>query len=486
MIRTRLALWNAATLAVVLTLLGLILFATTRAGLYGAVDADLGRRADFLRGDWSHVPPHGHWGHDHHGDRLEDRREPPNGTGIDPELSRRVAFDAFLAHPRLRRLDETGPWNGETPWEPNAMALSLGGRQEIVDTVVEGRRVRVLSFPILQGGRLVAAAQFAAPLDAADAATAHMAQAMLVMLPVALIATSITGVGLTRRALQPVAQIAASAERIEAASLSERLPELGRDEFSDLARVFNAMLDRVEGSYRKLEETLQAQRRFVADASHELKTPLATIKTRLGVALRKEQTPERYVEHLAAIRGASNAMSSIVGDLLFLARSDEGRLLGAVHDVPLASLADEAASLVAGLHERSIECHVEEDLTVRGDEASLSRVLINLLDNAARYTPEGGRIEIEGHREDGRAVLRVCDTGLGIPSEDVPRVFDRFYRVAAARDRESGGTGLGLPIVKSIVRAHGGEVSLESELGRGTTVTVVLPAPLSAGAPNRS
>ena len=377
--------------------------------------------------------------------------------------------------PRVLRADEVGAQDDERPWDVAAMARALKGRRESLDGVVEGHRVRILSFPLVENGVVVAGGQFAAPLAAADAATERLARAMLLLLPVALAVTSIMGFGLTRRALRPVAQIAASAGRIEASNLSERLPKMGKDEFAELARVFNAMLDRVEGSYRNLEAAYDSQRRFIADASHELKTPLATIKTRLGVALRKDQAPERYVEHLGAIRNASDAMSSIVGDLLLLARSDEGGLLGSVRDVPLASLAEEAASVVAGLHGRPIESHVEEDLAIQGDEASLSRVLVNLLDNAARHTPSGGTVEIDGRRENGHVVLQVRDTGVGILAEDVPRVFERFYRVAAARDRVSGGTGLGLAIVRSIVRAHGGQVSLESEFGRGTTVTVVLP-----------
>ncbi len=476
MIRTRLTLWNAFALAIVLTGLGMVLFASTRASLYRAVDDDLSGRARFLTASWQEFPWHDHHGHDHRREPFGDeRRELASIPGVDPVQSRRVAFDAFISHPRVVHLDEVGSTEEDPPWNAGAIARSLKGKRESLDSVIDGHRVRILSFPLFSGGKVVAAGQFAVPLDAADAAMAHLGSAMLIMLPVALIATSITGVWLTRRALRPVGQIAASAGRIEENNLSERLPANGKDEFAELARVFNSMLDRVEGSFRRLEEAYDAQRRFIADASHELKTPLSTIKTRLGVALRKEQTPERYVEHLTAIRGASNSMSSIVSDLLLLARSDEGKLLGSVHDIPLASLADEAASVVADVHGRTIESHVDEGLVVEGDEASVSRVLVNLLDNAARHTPPGGSVEIDGHQEEGSVVLRICDTGVGIPPEDVSRVFERFYRVAAARDRESGGTGLGLAIVRSIVRAHGGHVSLESELGRGTTVTVVLP-----------
>ena len=342
MIRARLALWNAVALAVVLVTLGGLLFASTRASLYRAVDDDLSARGLFLESDWRKVRGHDRHGHDH--DRhKDDHHEPMPGPGEDPALSRRIAFDAFIARPRVLRADEVGATRDEVPWDAAAMARALKGRRESLDAMIEGHRVRVLSFPLIENGVVVAGGQFAAPLAAADAATDRLARAMLFLLPVALAVTSLMGFGLTRRALRPVAQITASAGRIEASSLSERLPEVGRDEFAELAHVFNAMLDRVEGSYRDLEEAYSAQRRFVADASHELKTPLATIKTRLGVALRKDQTPERYVEHLGAIQTASNSMSAIVGDLLLLARSDEGEPQGDRREIPLASLAEEGS-----------------------------------------------------------------------------------------------------------------------------------------------
>jgi signal transduction histidine kinase len=473
-------LWNMFALSIVLTSLGLILFASTRASMYRAVDDDLGRRAKFLETNWDRTRQRGHHlDHDHDADHdhdrlLADRRQdPPLGSEVDPEQFSRVAFDEFIEHPRIQRLGEQS--DEDRPWSSDAMARSLGGSREFLDSNIQEHGVRILSFPIRSNGGIVAAAQFAAPLDETRAATAQLGRSMLVMLPVALIATSVVGVWLTRRALHPVAQFAFSAGRIEAHNLSERLPETGKDEFAELAHVFNLMLDRVERSFRQLEDAYHSQRRFIADASHELKTPLATIKTRLGVALRKEQTPSRYVEHLQSIQGATNSMTAIIGDLLLLARSDEGNPTGSVSVIPLASLADEAASLISDVYARSIEMDIEEGLTVEGHEGSVSRLLVNLLDNAARYTPPTGVVEIAGYRENGAVVTRVRDTGVGISPEDVPHVFERFYRVAAARDRESGGTGLGLAIVLSIVKAHRGEVELESTPGKGTTVTVTLP-----------
>lgn len=467
MIRTRLTVWNTVVLAAVLTFLGLVAFVSTRASLYGAVDEDLNRRAQFLVLHWQDFP----------------KTAPPEpafpsrpGTGIDPAQFRRIEFEAFLMMPRISRPGEVIHSRERDPFDKAALQRSLNGQREMFDFLVDGRRVRVLSVPLKIGGKITGAAQFAASLENADIGVARLARVLLILLPLALLATSITGVWLTRRALRPVAEIASTASQIEATNLSGRLSVQGRDEFANLASVFNSMLERLESSFRTLEESYDTQRRFIADASHELKTPLTAIKTRLGVARRKEQTPERYAEHLQAIERSTNSMSSIVADLLLLARSDEGKLLGGSRTIPLESLAEESVSVVSDAHGREIERDIEAGLTVQGDESGISRVLTNLLDNAARYTPPSGHILLSAYRAGGHVIIKVKDAGIGIPPEDLPHVFDRFYRVAAARDRESGGTGLGLAIVRSIVRAHHGTVVVESELGRGTTFTIDLPS----------
>lgn len=467
MIRTRLTLWNAVALAVVLTVLGLVAFLSTRASLYGAVDEDLQRRGEFLARGWKDFPER-----PPEEPRPRDRREP----SVAPAEFRRVEFESIIARPRIQRIGkQRAGWDAE-PYDPAAIQAAFRGETRLFDARLEGHRARVLSLPLRINGRVTGAAQFAANLENADAGVARLGRVLLVLLPIALVATSATGVWLTRRALRPMAEIADEAGRIEATNLSERLTVTGNDEFGHLADVFNSMLGRLEGSFRDLEEANASQRRFIADASHELKTPLTAIKTRLGVASRREQTAERYAEHLAAIERSANGMSSIVSDLLLLARADEGRLKIGTRLLPLDSLADEAVAVVEDVHGRKIEAQVEDGLLVRGDESGLSRVLVNLLDNAARHTPPDGRIRLDAEGADGHLLIRVSDTGAGIPPENLPHVFDRFYRVSTARDRETGGTGLGLAIVRSIVGAHGGNVSIVSEPGKGTAVTVELPA----------
>ena len=397
-------------------------------------------------------------------------------AGIDPALLRRLEFDVYLMRPRIWRVGQApaGPDGGS--WDGSALTRSRNGESLLFDTRIEGRRVRILSIPVRSDGQIVGVAQFAESLEDADIASERLGVVLLVMLPLALLVTSAAGVWLTRRALRPVAKITSAASHIEATNLSGRLEEHGDDEFGQLARVINSVLVRLEGSFSNLERAYTSQQRLIADVSHELKTPLTAIKARLGVARCREQTAERYKEHLAAIERSANTMTSIVEDLLLLARADEGSLNLAGRVLPVESLADEAVALVADALGVNIVEEIQEGILLRGDERAISRVIVNLLDNAARHTPPSGLIKLSASLDSNKVRIQVADTGVGIPPEDLPHVFDRFYRVAASRDRRYGGTGLGLAIVQSIVTAHAGSVSITSRLGMGTTVTVELPA----------
>lgn len=467
MIRTRLTVWNTVILTAVLTVVGFVVFASTRAGLYGAVDRELIARANFLATTVQNLPE-------------KPPKVPPmhqeQPLGVDPSQFRRIEFEFYIARPRFHMLDFKKIPPDEGPWDAAADARSLKGSRELFDSQIEGRRVRVLSLPLYKRGRLVGAAQLAASLEHADLAVANLGRVLLLLLPLALILTGFAGVWLTRRALRPVGEFADAAGKIGAESFSARMPAAGADEFAHLGRVFNSMLDRLETAYRNLEEAYETQRQFVADASHELKTPITAMRTRLGIATQKVQTPDKYIEHLESLTRSTNKMSSIVSDLLLLARADEGKLLGSKRAVPLESLMEEAASIVEDAYGHKIEVMAEPGLEVQADPEALSRVLTNLLDNAARHTPKDGSIVLCAARRAKGVLIQVEDNGSGIPREHLPRLFDRFYRVDVSRERETGGTGLGLALVKAIVEAHQGTVKITSEFGRGTTVTIELPS----------
>jgi two-component system, OmpR family, sensor kinase len=276
---------------------------------------------------------------------------------------------------------------------------------------------------------------------------------------------------LTTRALRPIGRISEAASTITARDLSRRIDvaqtesELGR-----LARTLNETFDR-------LETTFNQQARFTADASHELRTPLSLVLSQAELALMKERSPEEYREALRAVERAALRMKSVVEGLLTLARADAKQLALAKEPVALAALVEETAGLLGPLAaQRKVAVTVHaQPAGVEGDRERLRDAVSNLLSNAIRYTPEGGRVDVALAAEGREAVLSVADTGIGIPEKDRPHIFERFYRVDQARARDKGGSGLGLAITKWVIEAHGGTISFASREGQGTTFTIKLP-----------
>jgi signal transduction histidine kinase len=227
----------------------------------------------------------------------------------------------------------------------------------------------------------------------------------------------------------------------------------------------------------------ESQKRLVADASHELKTPLSVLRTQCDVALQKTRTPDEYIDALRTVRSSSQAMTRLINDLLSLARLDAGFLsTSGFAAVSIKECIDHAMTMTAQqANERQINLSVEidETLLVAGSRIALSEAFLNLIENAVRYNREKGSVAVSAAREAGKAVITITDTGIGIRECDRARIFERFYRADTVRSRD--GTGLGLSIVKSVVEAHGGTITIQSEPDRGSRFTVVLP-----GAENRS
>ena len=287
---------------------------------------------------------------------------------------------------------------------------------------------------------------------------------------------------LIRKSLQLLDEIATTAQKIDAENLSPKLvatsgaqrprfevPPTG-DELSRLASTLNDMIDRLERSLRQI-------RQFTADASHELRTPLTVIRGQTEVILRKERAAEEYRQVLESNLEEMEWMSRIVDNLLTLSRADVGQLQIEVNPVQLKRLVLEAyeeCNVLAGEKKLSVCLDKIEEALVYGDEMWLRQVLLNLIDNAVKYTPEGGKIWLSLEVDGGYAKLTVRDTGIGIPEEDLPRIFNRFYRVDKARSRQIGGSGLGLSIVRWIVNAHKGHVEVTSRLGEGSCFTIWL------------
>ena len=301
---------------------------------------------------------------------------------------------------------------------------------------------------------------------------AAMRRVFYLSLPLMLLIASVAGFFLAQKSLAPVAAMSAQAESINANNLHERLSvsnphnELGR-----LANVFNALLARVNRSFASLRE-------FTADASHELRTPLAIIRGEADVALSQPRTSFEYQETLAVVRDEARRLSRIVDDMLALARADAGAQQLQREELYLNDLIEECCRAVQTLaaHKNiSVHCEALPDVEFCGDEELLRRMILNLLDNAIKYTPVGGKVTIELSETLTHINLRVIDNGIGIPADAAAHVFDRFYRVDKARSRAEGGSGLGLPIVKWVVEAHQGTVQLKSHPGLGSEFLVELP-----------
>jgi len=285
------------------------------------------------------------------------------------------------------------------------------------------------------------------------------------------VASGVGGYVLSGIMLQPVRRITETASEISATNLSQRINYEGpHDELWALSQTFDSMIDRLEHSFER-------QRQFVQDASHELRTPLAAIRTNIDVTeMDPEVSVDEYRELVTTIKGQTERLTRLSEDLLLLTRDDNDSLehedldLGALAGevirqlTPVASARDVALSLSAT---GTVEAQANPDLVYR--------CVLNLVDNAIKYSGEGGAVSVSVAKTGSLATVAVADGGPGIAPEDLPRIFDRFYRVDKGRSRREGGTGLGLAIVKELVESQSGSVAAQSEPGRGSTFTISLP-----------
>jgi len=281
------------------------------------------------------------------------------------------------------------------------------------------------------------------------------------------------GYALARKALSPIDSMATQATKISAERLGERLSiENSQDELGKLGVVFNDMLGRLQAAFDQL-------RRFTSDASHELRTPLTSIRSVGEVALQDQRSPAEYQDVIGSMLEEVDRLTRLAESLLALSRADAGHVQLQREDIPLLRLAKEASSVVEVLAEekrQQIDIEGDANLLVSVDRLILRQAIVNLLDNAIKYSPPGSRIlvRVESHG-DKQVFLDVVDQGPGIPNEHQPHVFERFYRVDRARTREWGGAGLGLSITRWAVEAHRGEITLKSEEGHGSTFRISLP-----------
>ena len=287
-----------------------------------------------------------------------------------------------------------------------------------------------------------------------------------------LVVAGVIGWFLARKALAPVASITATARRISAENLNERIEVENRgDEIGMLATTVNEMIERLEDSFRQIKQ-------FSADASHELKTPLTILRGEMEIALRTATDMEQMRQALRSSLEEVERMSSIVKNLLDLTKIGVEREAAPREKVQLQKILTERYEHFERFAmERGVNLTIVRNVpaVVEADPLRLGQLFYNLIDNAIKYTESGGEVELALDIEGSEAVFRVSDTGVGIGEEDLPHIFDRFYRVDKARTRDAGGAGLGLSICKEIVETYGGRISAESRPGGGTVFTVRLP-----------
>ncbi len=331
--------------------------------------------------------------------------------------------------------------------------------------------VRMVTKPIiLKGKGHVAIVQVASSLEGMEAIFHSLAYIFTLWIAASAIIASAVGWFLARKALAPVAEITNTARRIGAENLNERINVSVPDEIGRLASTINEMIERLEKSFQQIKQ-------FTADASHELKTPLTILRGEMEIALRSRDN-EYMKEVIASALEEIDRMSYIVRNLLDLAKMDVEKESAPKEIVELDRVLSERVELLRRLaldRGVSIDILKNRPASVPGNQVRLSQLFFNLIDNALKYTPRGGAVGLYLDTEDGMAVFRVRDSGIGIARSDLPYIFDRFYRVDKARSREVGGAGLGLSICKEIVDSHGGYIEVESDEGRGSTFTVKLP-----------
>jgi len=388
-----------------------------------------------------------------------------------PELSGR-----FI---RITRVDGTemyrsGPPNDQSfdPAEVEAAVPSTRREFARKQTLPDGHALLIATFRAVANGGPPYVVEVGAPTGPVEAVLNRLLLLLGIGLPLVVVVATGGGYFLIGRALRPVDRIAGKAEMITQHNLSERLPVVHTgDELERLSVSLNRMITH-------LDDAFQTSKRFVADASHELRTPLTILRGELEHLVEESSLAPEQRDRLGSLLEEVERLSKIVERLFALSRLDAGEAQNEWMPFDLTALAAETADQIALLAEDkkiAVSCDATAPVPVEGDRARLKQVVVNLLDNAIKYTADGGAVHLQTSIANGQAVLEVTDTGIGIPPEAVAHVFDRFFRVDPTRSNETGGAGLGLAIVKSICSAHGGTVEAESAVGRGSRFRVKLP-----------
>lgn len=466
-IRTRLTLWYVGLLALLLIVFGAALYTTIYITSYQEVDRTLTTRAADIQASLATV--------------LTIQEDPwavlRQGGLILPSADVFTTGDIFV---QLSTLDGTILTHSENLGSerliiPQAqLDQAKQGQVGPYDLTANRTRLRAYVAPIVtRTNQVVGYIELAQSLQVVDRTLRNLATLIIISIAAGLATAAVGGWFIAGTILEPVDRVTLAAQKIT------RARDLGRrievpttiDEVGRLALTFNEMLARIE-------ELFRAQQRFVADVSHELRSPLTAVRGNLDLLKRGAvDDPEERAQVVDAIDSETARMSRLVSDLLLLARQDSG--------VPIARHPVELDTLLLDIYRQAlviakgvkVTLGSEDQAIILGDRDRLKQVLLNLVDNAIKYTPQGGEVTLSLVKDENWVKIAVQDTGIGIAAENMPNLFDRFYRVDKARSRDAGGTGLGLAIARSVVDAHNGKITVESQPGKGSTFTVWLPLP---------
>lgn len=461
-IRSRLTAWHVCLLAVILILFSAVLYFFLSKRLHESIDNSLKVSASVVRKTAG----------------MQYSRTPLPGL--------EYFFEQFLGYGNLNKFYRVYDGSGNVgsrskgidaskfPLSQEAYTRALKGDETFETFQVEGNHpIRVITMPVLREETLVNLIQVGTSLKGIKETLKNLRIFFFTSVPLVLLFSTLVGRFMARRALEPVAKITETARQIShAPDLSRRIeePEV-QDEIGKLANTFNEMMDRLEGSFRQM-------RQFSSDASHELRTPLTVLKGQSELVLSKPRSLAEYREVVSSNLEEINYMSKILDDLFTLAKSDEGNLNMEFQPVDFHAVIEDVCRHVEVLAEEKNQKVVVaylEPVVINGDPHRLRQMVLTLVHNAIKYTPENGEIKVALEDQGNKAAFTVSDNGMGIPDNELPMIFNRFYRVDKARSRDQGGSGLGLSICKYIVEAHRGQIEVESEIGVGSRFKILLP-----------
>lgn len=453
-IRVRLTLWYVLLMGLTFLLLSLYLMWQFRRSLLSSVDTALEVAVSQALSSM-----------DNENGRLAFQET--NGTaGFSQQLQQR-GFAMRLTSPDGEVWDGLGAYPEITAWGPSLPGYHTQGAP------ADDAQWRVYSQPLLNADRQVVGwLQAAQSLEEANSTLQNLRDQLLLGIPLVLLLAGSGGYFLARRALRPIDRITRTAQSTEASDLSRRIDYHGPpDEVGRLARTFDQMVARLQAAFER-------ERRFTADAAHELRTPLSILKGKLEVTLSRSRSPRTYRAALEELSQQVERLIRLSNELLILSRLEVEKHTWVWVPVDLADLLEsilEQIQPIAGQNQLHLDVDLQPPLSVVGDLDQLTSLFLNLVDNAVKYTPPGGEVSVHGWADGDRVWVKIQNTGPGIAAEHLSHLFEPFYRADASRSRHSGGAGLGLAIAQEIAQGHGGMIEAESHPGQGVTFTTVLP-----------